>query len=65
MAAVGKSTPLIYGTGIRYFKFPNRSGGYDVADWTNDRTRTMNEMPHRYFPEVSGFGPFLPADPQS
>ncbi len=49
IAAVGKSKETIYAAGIRYFKFPNNAGSYNIIDWkTGEKTYTP-ERAQYYF----------------
>jgi hypothetical protein len=49
MAAVGKAKDSIYSKGIRYLKFPNDAGGYNIIDWkTGDKSSIDQRAPY-YF----------------
>ncbi|WP_194469048.1 hypothetical protein [Bradyrhizobium sp. CCBAU 51753] len=51
LAAIGESKEKIYEAGIRYLKFPNDAGGYNVIDWkTGDKSSTSENAPY-YFPK--------------
>jgi hypothetical protein len=37
----------LYRGGVRYFKFPNNSGGYNIIDWrTGEKTSTDERAPY-------------------
>lgn len=50
MAAIGESKEAIYEKGIRYLKFPNDTGGYNVIDWKTGDKSSINESAPYYFP---------------
>jgi len=49
MAAIGKSKETLYSKGIRYLKFPNDGGGYNVIDWKTGEKTSVNESARYYF----------------
>lgn len=50
MAAIGGAKSNIYDSGIRYLKFPNDAGGYNVIDWKTGEKSSVNEKSKYYFP---------------
>lgn len=47
--AIGTAKSALYGDGIRYFKFPNDDGGYNIVDWkTGEKTSVSQRAPY-YF----------------
>ncbi|WFU62702.1 hypothetical protein [Bradyrhizobium brasilense] len=51
LAAIGKSKDRIYEGGIRYLKFPNDAGGYNVIDWKTGDKSSIDESAPYYFPK--------------
>jgi hypothetical protein len=49
MAAVGKAKQSIYDKGIRYLKFPNNAGGYNIIDWKTGDKSSIDEHAPYYF----------------
>jgi hypothetical protein len=49
MAAIGQSKETLYSKGIRYLKFPNDSGGYNVIDWKTGEKSSVDERARYYF----------------
>jgi hypothetical protein len=49
-AAIGKSKDALYESGIRYLKFPNDAGGYNIIDWKTGERTSVNERARYYFP---------------
>jgi hypothetical protein len=49
MAAVGKAKESIYSKGIRYLKFPNDAGGYNIIDWKTGEKSSIDERAPYYF----------------
>jgi hypothetical protein len=49
MAAIGKSKETLYSKGIRYLKFPNDAGGYNIIDWKSGEKSSVNEAARYYF----------------
>ena len=49
MAAVGKSRETIYAKGVRYLKFPNDAGGYNIIDWKTGEKSSVGERAPYYF----------------
>jgi hypothetical protein len=49
LAAVGKSKETMYEKGIRYFKFPNDVGGYNIFDWRTGEKSSIAERAPYYF----------------
>jgi hypothetical protein len=46
-AAVGNAKNALYVGGVRYFKFPNDAGGYNVIDWkTGEKTSVSESAPY-------------------
>jgi hypothetical protein len=50
MAAVGMVKGTLYNNGIRYFKFPNDTGGYNIIDWKTGEKKSSSERARYYFP---------------
>lgn len=50
LAAVGKAKAVMYEKGIRYFKFPNNAGSYNVIDWKTGEKSLDNDRARYYFP---------------
>jgi len=42
--------PLLAADGVRYFKFPNDAGGYNIIDWKTGEKRSVDEKAPYYFP---------------
>lgn len=51
LAAIGQSKEKIYEAGIRYLKFPNDAGGYNVIDWKTGDKSSISESAPYYFPK--------------
>ncbi|MBR1151201.1 hypothetical protein [Bradyrhizobium sp. JYMT SZCCT0428] len=49
MAAVGNAKESIYSKGIRYLKFPNDAGGYNIIDWKTGEKSSIEERAPYYF----------------
>jgi hypothetical protein len=49
MDTIEKSKPMMYDAGIRYFKYPNSYGTYDVVDWKTGRKTITDEEAKKYF----------------
>jgi hypothetical protein len=49
MAAIGKAKESIYSKGIRYLKFPNDGGGYNIIDWKTGEKSSIDERAPYYF----------------
>jgi hypothetical protein len=49
MAAIGQSKETLYSKGIRYLKFPNDSGGYNIIDWKTGDKSSINERAPYHF----------------
>ncbi len=49
MAAVGNAKETIYSKGIRYLKFPNDAGGYNIIDWKTGDKSSIDERAPYYF----------------
>ena len=49
MAAVGKAQDTIYAKGIRYLKFTNGAGGYNIIDWKTGDKSSIDEQAPYYF----------------
>lgn len=49
MAAIGSAKETLYSKGIRYLKFPNDAGGYNVIDWKTGEKTSTNERAPYYF----------------
>jgi hypothetical protein len=49
MAAVGTAKETIYSKGIRYLKFPNDAGGYNIIDWKTGDKSSIDERAPYYF----------------
>ncbi len=48
-AEIGNVKEILYNDGVRYFKFPNNAGTYNIVDWkTGDKTSTNERAPY-YF----------------
>ena len=45
--ATAKST--LYNDGVRYFKFPNDAGGYNIIDWKTGEKTSVGERAPYYF----------------
>jgi hypothetical protein len=49
LAAIGKSKETLYSKGIRYLKFPNDAGGYNVIDWKTGEKSSVDERARYHF----------------
>jgi hypothetical protein len=49
MAAIGQSKETLYSKGIRYLKFPNDSGGYNIIDWKTGEKSSVDERARYHF----------------
>jgi|SRR5580704_4833270 hypothetical protein len=49
MAAIGKTKESLYSKGIRYLKFPNEAGGYNIIDWKTGEKTSVSERAPYYF----------------
>ncbi len=49
MAAIGKSKETIYANSIRYLKFSNDVGGYNIIDWRTGENSSVGERAPYYF----------------
>ncbi len=50
LAAIGKAKETMYNKGIRYLKFPNDAGTYNVIDWKTGEKSLDNDRARYYFP---------------
>jgi hypothetical protein len=50
LAAVGAAKDVLYRDGVRYFKFPNDAGGYNIIDWRTGEKTSVDERAPYYFP---------------
>lgn len=48
-AEIGDSKIELYKDGVRYLKFPNDEGGYNIIDWKTGEKRSVNERAPYYF----------------
>jgi hypothetical protein len=47
LAEIGSVKSDLYGDGIRYLKFPNDAGGYNIIDWkTGEKTSVDEHAPY-------------------
>lgn len=51
IAEIGTAKEELYADGVRYFKFPNDSGGYNIIDWKTGKKRSVNDRAPYYFSE--------------
>jgi hypothetical protein len=49
MAAIGQSKETLYSKGIRYLKFPNDAGGYNIIDWKTGEKSSVDERARYHF----------------
>jgi hypothetical protein len=49
-AAIGSTKETLYESGIRYLKFPNDAGGYNIIDWKTGEKSSVSERARYYFP---------------
>jgi hypothetical protein len=49
-AAVATAKSALYEDGVRYFKFPNDAGGYNIIDWKSGGKTSVRERAPYYFP---------------
>jgi len=49
LAAIGSAKETMYSKGIRYLKFPNDAGGYNVIDWKTGGKSSVDERARYYF----------------
>ena len=49
MAAIGKSKETLYSKGIRYLKYPNDAGTYNIIDWKTGQKSSVDERARYYF----------------
>jgi hypothetical protein len=49
MAAIGQSKETLYSKGIRYLKFPNDAGGYNIIDWKTGEKSSVDERAQYHF----------------
>jgi hypothetical protein len=46
LAKVGSVKEMLYNDGVRYFKFPNNAGTYNIIDWkTGEKSSTKDRAP--------------------
>lgn len=48
-AEVGDAKESLYEDGVRYFKFPNDAGGYNVIDWKTGEKKSIDERAPYFF----------------
>lgn len=49
IGSVGTAKSVLYGDGVRYFKFPNDAGGYNIIDWkTGEKTSVSERAPYSF-----------------
>jgi hypothetical protein len=47
LAEIGSVKSALYDDGVRYLKFPNDAGGYNVIDWkTGEKTSADERAPY-------------------
>jgi hypothetical protein len=49
LAAVGTVKETLYKDGVRYFKFPNNEGGYNIVDWKTGEKASVSERAPYFF----------------
>jgi hypothetical protein len=49
LAEIGSVKSDLYEGGIRYFKFPNDAGGYNVIDWKTGEKTSVDERAPYFF----------------
>lgn len=49
LAEIGSVKERLYADGVRYFKFPNNAGGYNIIDWRTGEKTSVNERARYYF----------------
>jgi hypothetical protein len=49
LAEIGTSKERLYGDGIRYLKFPNDVGTYNVIDWKTGEKTSISDRARYYF----------------
>jgi hypothetical protein len=49
LAAIGKSKETLYSKGIRYLKYPNDAGTYNIIDWKTGQKSSDDEHARYYF----------------
>jgi hypothetical protein len=49
ISEVGDVKEDLYKDGVRYLKFPNDAGGYNIIDWKTGDIRSVNERAPYYF----------------
>jgi len=50
LAEVATVKEDLYSDGVRYFKFPNDAGEYNVIDWKTGEKTSVSERARYYFP---------------
>jgi len=48
-AEIGNVKEILYSDGVRYFKFPNNAGTYNIVDWKTGEKKSTNERAPYYF----------------
>jgi hypothetical protein len=49
LAEIGTVKNDLYEDGVRYFKFPNDAGGYNVIDWKTGQKTSVDERAPYFF----------------
>jgi hypothetical protein len=49
LTVVGRVKEQLYTAGVRYLKFPNDSGTYNMVDWTTGHVHTIEDPAPYYF----------------
>lgn len=49
LSEVGDAKESLYDDGVRYLKFPNNSGGYNIIDWKTGEKKSVPERARYYF----------------
>jgi len=49
LAEIGSVKELLYADGVRYLKFPNDAGGYNIIDWKTGEKTSVDERARYYF----------------
>ena len=47
---IGEAKDSLYQDGVRYFKFPNDAGTYNIIDWKTGEKKSNTERAPYYFP---------------
>jgi tetratricopeptide (TPR) repeat protein len=62
-AEIANVKEALYSDGVRYFKFPNDAGGYNIIDWQTGEKTSVSERAPYYFDAAPAASTMIPTAP--